>query len=641
MRNPKRATVIVAQLLAAALLAPVVGAQPTGPTLRPVPAARAPINPALVRTNPAIDFAAGVPAAPAQMRRFTLTATPPPVEFLNEKLQLRHLPTLQLEKSAFMSRLAVAPAAELGAAAGERLQPEMLARMPVTQALAEDKVRAFADQQTGDAHFLPSFAEQVREPIVREPMAQARLMSLARAQLTDVRFIPKDATELRLGDAIAVMGGASSAPSEQAAATGAQLRADPRVVMSIVPAVRYADGYPVFGRGSRALVTLDNDGSVIGALRRWRTAAPADVVVTSQTSAEAVKADIQRQLGPWISAPGARATVDAIRVAYYDGNAGFLQPVYEFEATVQPPPGGIVGPFKLEGFVPIGKPMEPIPDLAAPVSGASPATPPQASNGVLPRLQEQQRATPRDFTLGEYANQDWPNDSGYVDMSNTFLAGLTAWPFHPPIARTQWYVAYPWEVVGPSSRSFMNAVNVAYTVPHGDWLVNSTLRNCCDAWHVPDIGTGGNPGFGAAAGGQLATWIIMSCEVIPSMYDRQYEQGGTGNPYTAFDAWWPVFQGLHNVIGFRTIMFYPDDALQFGFGWDAAMGGDLNSAWFQEVAANEGGRGTYASRHLIGGPQVHYDRASTMIDARDLSQSIYSVGPQSASSTLWNFWMGD
>lgn len=65
------------------------------------------------------------------------------------------------------------------------------------------------------------------------------------------------------------------------------------------------------------------------------------------------------------------------------------------------------------------------------------------------------------------------------------------------------------------------------------------------------------------------------------MYDRQNEAGGTDNPYTAFNAWWPVFQGLYNVIGFRTQMFYPDDTLNFEFGYDASLGGDINAAWFQ------------------------------------------------------------
>jgi hypothetical protein len=47
------------------------------------------------------------------------------------------------------------------------------------------------------------------------------------------------------------------------------------------------------------------------------------------------------------------------------------------------------------------------------------------------------------------------------------------------------------------------------------------------------------------------------------------------------------------------------------------------------------------SQHLAGGPQVHYDLASTMIDARDLGHSIFHVTAQSASTTLWNFWMNN
>ena len=187
----------------------------------------------------------------------------------------------------------------------------------------------------------------------------------------------------------------------------------------------------------------------------------------------------------------------------------------------------------------------------------------------------------------------------------------------------------------------MNAVNVAYTVPHGDWFINTTMSNCCDLWSVPDIGTGSNPGFGAATGGVLATWVIMSCEVIPSYYDRAHEAGGSNNGYDAFNAWWGVFKGLHNAIGFRTIMFYPDDNTNWAFGYSASLGGDVNAAWFQEVAAYHGGDRTYESQHLQGKPQVHYDRASTIIDGRNLGQSIYVVRNQSASSTLWNFWMNN
>ena len=573
--------------------------------------------PAFAQTPP-VEFTAAVPAAPAQMQVYKLKATSAPLDFLNEKLSAIKLPTLKLEKKGYIAR-------------GTTGQDE------------EDRTRAFADPATGDAHFIPNLAELVRAEKPAKPVSVDNARKVARAALTDVRFIPKDATELRFADDITVMGGAT-AHAEANAAT-ATARTEPRVVLTITPAVRYASGFKVYGLGSHAVVSLANDGTITGALRRWRTASLGDRIPTSIT-ADQVRAEIERQLKPQLRAEGTRATVDKIDIAYYDANANYLQRVYHFEATITPGEKKVSN-IRVAGYVPMGKVLEPIPDLAAAPKGAGPATPKEGAPPKAETKDETATASAEaDISLGEYVNQDWPNNGAYVSMSDSFLQGLTfldsifpGWT--PPVVRTQWYVAYPWEVDSPWSKYYLNAVNVAYTVPHGDWLLNTTLSNYGDLWYVQNIGTGGNPGFGAAAGGVLATWVIMSCEVIPSMYDRQYEIGGTGNPYTAFDAWWPVFQGLHNVIGFRTVMFYPDDNLQFGFGYDASLGGDINAAWFQEVAANDGDDGVYNSQHLIGNPLVHYDRASTMIDVRDVGQSIFSVGAQSASSTLWNFWMGN
>lgn len=569
------------------------------------------------KEKPPIEFSVEVPRAPEEMQVFKLTPTRAPIEFLNEKLRLNKVPELKLEQKHYIAR----------AAADQE---------------ERDRVRAYADSVNGDAHLIPNLGELIRPERAEKRLLPERAQSIARSALTDERFIPRDATELRMAEPITVMGGAIERAGTGKEDATAMKRTEPKAVLTIYPAVRYASGFRVYGRGSHALVSLANDETMVGALRRWRTASPLERVRAS-ISAEQVRAEIERQLRPIVQARGTRAAVDKITVGYYDANANYLQPIYYFEATVKPENERISN-IKVAGYVPIGKPLEPIPDLAARPSGPTPEIPKRASldsppTNALP-------GDPADITLGEYANQDWPNDGGYVSMSNSFLSGLTflnsIFPgLTPPVTRTQWYVAYPWEVVGPSSRYFMNAVNVAYTVPHGDWLINTTLSNCCDTWYVPNIGTGGNPGYGAAAGGVLATWVIMSCEVIPSMYDRQNEIGGTGNPYTAFDAWWPVFQGLHNVIGFRTIMFYPDDNLQFGFGLDASLGGDINAAWFHELAVNDGNDGTYTSQHLNGGPQVHYDRGSTMIDARDLGQSIFNVAPQSASTVLWNFWMGN
>jgi hypothetical protein len=547
--------------------------------------------------TPPIRFAADVPSAPAQMQVYRLTPTSAPVDFINEKLVAARLPALQTETRLMVSR-------------GGTGQTD------------PDRLRVFVDPVSGDAHLIPNLAELVSPTAPRAPLAPERLQDLGRAALGDVRFIPKDVTEARIGDAITVRGGST---------TRGGAAPEARVVMTLVPAVRYAAGLPVYGRGSHASVALANDGTVVGALRRWRTASLGERIQPTITP-DQVRADIQRQLSPYVAQAGSSALVDKIELAYYDANADYLQPVYYFEATLTP---GVdtISQIKISGYVPIGKPLEPIPDLAAPPSGPAPGTT-RAALSDHPAVPHGDAPTAGDITLGEFVNQDWPTSSAYLDMANNFFSGLASGS--QPVTRTIWWTAYPWEVVGAQSVKWMNAVNVAYTEPHGDWLVNTTLSNCCQAWHVPDIGTGGAPGFGHAAGGVLATWIIMSCEVIPSAYDRQNQIGGPGD---AFAAWWPVFQGLHNAIAFRTVMFYPDDALNYGFGADAAQGGDVNAAWFDEVAAIDGNRGTYTSKHLVGAPTVHYDRASTMIDGRDLGQSIFSVGAQSASTTLWSFWM--
>lgn len=541
------------------------------------------------------------------MQIYKLAATRPPLDFLNEKLSVIKLPALKIEQKTYIVR-------------GATGQSDL------------DKVRAFVDSQSGDTHLIPNLGELVSDAAPRTRISRDRLQTVARSLLTDQRFIPRDLTETRVAEAITVMGGATTRAPSGATRT----HTEPRTVMTIIPAIRYAGSFRVYGRGSHAAVSLANDGKMVGALRRWRTASLDERIQTGIT-ADQVRADIERQLAPQVRRAGTRAFVDKIEIAYYDGNANYLQPVYYFEATLEPAEKRI-SKIKVAGYVAISKALEPIPDLAAVPSGPTPGVTERSSSGKA-QAAIHDAPVPGDITLGEFANQDWPTSSAYLDMANNFYSGLASGS--QPVSRTLWWTAYTWQVVGSQSKDWLNAVNVAYTEPHGDWLINSTLSNCCEIWNVADIGTGGNPGYGAAAGGALATWIIMSCEVIPSAYDRQNEIGGTGNPDTAFDAWWPVFQGLHNAIGFRTIMFYPDDALNYGFGSDAAQGGDVNAAWFDEVAAVDGNDGTYNSQHLIGNPVVHYDRASTMIDARDLGQSIFSVGAQSASTTLWNFWMGN
>jgi Family of unknown function (DUF6345) len=567
-----------------------------------------------VAQTQSIKFAVPVPAAPASMQVYKLTATKAPMDFLAEKLRAGKLPAMKMEQRLYISR---------------STDPN------------DPVVRAYADPVSGDTHLIPNMAELVSGAKPAAPIVLRRSQEIARVALTDVRFIPKDMTELRFLTPIPIVGGATASATAGTTAVTAPAHTEPLTVLTMFPAVRYAGGFRVYGRGSHALVSVANNGAIVGALRRWRTASEGETVATSIT-ADQVKASIMRQLNAQVATKGNTAVVDKIEVAYYDANANYLQPVYYFAATITSADRG-PSPVRIAGYVPMGKALEAIPDLTTPAVGDRPVE--AAQKMTVPKDKKKPMGTGLPaVTLGEYANRDWPNNDSYVKMANTFLSGLQDANGDIPtnvrarIVRKQWYEAHPFEVLSESG-SYLNAMNIAYTVPHGNWLWNSTISNNYDPWTIPQIGTGGNPGFGAATGGKLSTWVIMSCEVIPSMYDREHQAGGTGNKYVAFDAWWPVFQGLHNAIGFRTIMKYPDDDLQYDFGYDAAVGGDVNAAWFQDVASDDGDDGTYAATHLTGKPNIHYDRASTMIDSRDLGHSIYAVNAQTPSTKLWNFWM--
>ncbi len=558
-----------------------------------------------------IQFNVPIPAVPGEIQVYNTTPAAAPVAFINQKLTAANLPAVKPESALLVARTA--------RAAG-----------------ANDEVHAVVNETTGEAHLVPSLANLTLAAI---PLSQQKLQlptaqAAGLAALSDATFIIKDTTTLQAAGAIQLLGTVSGGPAN----------AEPKVILTLVPAIRQAGGLRVYGTGSKAMIALDNKNSVVGALRQWHSAAPGQKIKPTITVAQ-VQAEIERQLKPNVPADS-KAMVDVVTHAYYDAHGSFLQPVYRFEANlVRNSDGRIFA--RIGGYIPMGKALEPIPDLTTRPAGATPAL---VADGKLPAVHPVAEiagaiggiaigGVKPVVTVGEFVNQDWPNNGAYIDMANNFLSGLTSVNGPVTYSRTLWWTAYSWQVNSPSSKYYMNAVNIAYTVPHGDWLLNTCLSNYGDLWYVNKIGVGGNPGFGAAAGGKLSTWVIMSCEVIPSFYDLQHKVGGDGNGQHAFDPWWGVFQGLHSVVGFRTVMWYPDDATNYSFGQLAAQGVDVVSAWFQAVAAHHANEGTYLDPHI--NQTVHYDRASAIVDARNLGQPIYNVTPQSKATQLWSFWMNN
>jgi len=555
-----------------------------------------------------LTFAASVPSLSHPLPLFSLHTLAPSTGLVTRSLQLRKANPLRMEHALFVAR-------------------------------NNNVVQAYANPKNGDTVLLPRLNVVTPQTSKIVPSISARTF-FARPDL-----IPHDATRYLVGSEIPVLAGAAQRPGSGAIA---HLTGSPAVRFTFVAARRFAAGLPVYGVGSHLAVALGRDGSLQGFVRRWKSASLlSQRLVSPSLNADQVRARIVQQLQPYQT--HRVITVDRISLAYYDGGQNYLQPVYRFTAVLHPTSGS-TSDDHIVGYVPLGKTsVEPVPSLNDQASPnlPKPVAPILSRTNVMSHALLKQAMMHGDtgglttggsaITLGEYANRD----GAMLDMANDLYTGLSdPFPFSlfyahngPPIVRTQWYWAQPWEVDGGSAQSFLNSVNIAYTQPHGDWYSNTTYSNYADVWTIQGI----TPGFGAATGGKLATWIIDSCEVVPSYYDLSVSAGNGGE---AFTPWFPVFQGLHNVIGFRTQMWL-HDGLNLPFGLVAGLGGDVNAAWFQEIAAdpNYNDGYTYLDTHI--NQYVHMGRASTFIDARDLGHSIYDVTPQTASTTLWNFWMAN
>ena len=550
-----------------------------------------------------IRFAAQVPPLPATVPVFKLALTAAPTEFVNEHLRLVGAPALKLGQTNHVSMLA-----------------------------QKDLVRAHINAQTGDTSMVPDMERLITLSKGVPGLTQERAQSIAKLKFADVRFIPHDVTELRMLDKVDVMGGSAARPK---ATGGPSLVQDmPAVRFSVVPAQRFADSAPVFGPGSRAAVTLSNTGSVEGLVRKWKTATLSHSVKPDKNAA-GVQAAITQQLAPYMSS-NVQITVDSITRAYYDGNANFLSPVYSFTATLHPTSGKASNEH-IQGFVPIGTQSELLPAIQNRTNMKQPTTAPKPAAllaSLTSDLKVHNHGTGAQgaITVGSYINRDgkmldmWWN---FWDSLNFKFPGLTPMT---PFTLSQYYWAEPWDVNGATAQARLNAVNIAYTDPHGNWWYNTTLNNNADGWTIQAI----SPGFGAGTGGQLATWIIDSCEVAPSFYDLQVQ---AGNGYKAFDPWWGVFKGLHNVVAFRTEMWLYQDAEESQFGLDMAMGCDVHTSWFQVLAADSANNQTYLDTNI--NQVVHYGRGSVFIDSRNLGQSIYHVEHQSPAGQIWNFWMSN
>lgn len=98
---------------------------------------------------------------------------------------------------------------------------------------------------------------------------------------------------------------------------------------------REVNGLPVIGPGSKIVMDIGENGELIGLLRHWRELSPKATeisgteIVSTDEALRLVKQQIITEFGD-----DAQFEVLQTKMAYFDNNGRFLQPVYAFETKV-------------------------------------------------------------------------------------------------------------------------------------------------------------------------------------------------------------------------------------------------------------------------------------------------------------------
>jgi len=499
-----------------------------------------------------LKFKSEIPDAPAELPLLKLERQPAPIGLMNRVLASANNSAKleQLGESALMRTNRI--------------------KLPgdVVGFVEDDHVKAWASLGSGEAEIYPTMGKL--KPI--SPSEVSGLASRAREILESPGFIIKDDTRLVI-DAAQVLNGTTVAREGNG---NTRLEKPTAPYAAYVLGRRFVGDFRVDGVGSRALVVVGSGGRVEGLTRVWKSGRNASTVKAAW-SASQVQEEITRQLAP--AAKTSEVVVDSIRVAYYDGNRKYLQPVYRFTARIhQLTSGGerTADDFVI-GYIPFGKKSsEPLPQLGK-SGGPKPKMPGEKTSARKGR----QKGDKNDPTVGRYVVRE--AEGGFVDEANDFWNSLSGAWAGSLFSNSQYYWAEQ-RLYTNEKDSFVNSMNIALTEAHGDWWLFSALKNCCELVNIN--GDIPSPGYGPTANGQLALWVIRGCEVVPSPDD-------TANwP----DPWWTVFGGLRNVVGIRTIGYLSDGSTGV-YGKSIGTLAPVVSSWLSDVISLNAysGNPTYAA----------------------------------------------
>jgi hypothetical protein len=335
--------------------------------------------------------------------------------------------------------------------------------------------------------------------------------------------------------------------------------------------------HPVCGPGTKASFSFGSDGSIKGFSHKWRTARSQDSTITP-LSQDVIKQNIAAQLSA--ANIDANVTVKSVDLCFFDSGNKFIQPVFRYNATVSHPFGLSDG--LIVGYIPAGgKEQEPLPSLNPPTGQVMPTLTGNnnsTNSTIIPRSPTSKRQE-GGITVGRYAMRGDQYSPQIVVDENDFWTGLSS--VSSSFVNSQYYWDEPF-IYESDAQYYVDNVNVAFTEGHGN-VHYFTTDETLPSWggvHISDDLP--DNGYGPGAGGSLAYWIIRACDTISTPIDysaADFDQ--------AFDPWWKAFNGMHAVMGYRTLAAVYDNEME-NVGKALGMGQSVVHGWMK--AALGGGK---------------------------------------------------
>jgi hypothetical protein len=466
-------------------------------------------------------------------------------------------------------------------------------------------LKAWVDVANGDTQLYPTLS--ALEPI--DAAAFKTTHENAVSFFARGEMIPKDGSRYT----VVPRGGL-----KQGNARGKPLRASqsrPREYLSYFMAQRELAGLPVEGPGSRALVAIGAGGVVHGAVRAWRVAKATNITATMDK--DRVRAEIEQQLKAVHERMGLQPYARNLKLAYYDGNSKYIQPILQFEiATARSPK---VNAPSFIGRVALVKDLEALPDLFAGAvdprqqptgsSGGSPTWRPPRNVTTSPTAAWRGPSAPMAMSMAAPASDDAAGDP--LIKVGTFMANFGTAGIRWSVSAAAWLAAFDTDstvfdtmselplasspIVSrgadagvpsePAPNANVSTAQVSLFEAHGEpWTLfgKEIAETPIDVTELP------------LPMSSPTDWVIHSCSVVPSEVELPTASTTPGAAHWS-DAWQNVLGPVRTVLGYRNRMWINDGA-PGKLAHELALGASLLSAWFQVLASDTLHPGTTLGR---------------------------------------------